>query len=216
MAKPPGGRSHHFGHEPNHHFSTGFTEPTHREAALDARSGITAGGRSHHFGAWVHHGRTASMSAELSTMNRTTTPRPNCSLSPSERRTPVEPTAAERRPECPAVHGTAGHSPSPTWWGEHLACPQRQRAIGIASAGSPCLGQGCVSSPSLAGRTERHYSEPVGLTLRSPFARITLDLGVDDAESKMVKQVPCLGRRCRWPRTCLVPEGFSGSLRWAS
>jgi hypothetical protein len=210
MAKPPGGRSHHFGHEPNHHFSTGFTEPTHREAALDARSGITAGGRSHHFGAWVHHGRTASMSAELSTMNRTTTPRPNCSLSPSERRTPVEPTAAERRPECPAVHGTAGHSPLPTWWGEHLACPQRQRAIGIASAGSPCLGHGCVTSPSPPGRTERHCSEPAGLSLRSPFTRITLDLRVDDAESKIDVQYYWTWRPRRWPTPWACPRDGLG------
>src|ERR1035437_9927362 len=52
----------------------------------------------------VHHARTASTPAELSTMNRTTTLRSNCSLSPSARRTPVEPTAAEARPECPAAH----------------------------------------------------------------------------------------------------------------
>jgi hypothetical protein len=32
----------------------------------------------------------------------------------------------------------------------------------------------------------------------------------------MVKQVPCLRRRCRWLRLCPVPEVSSGSLRWAS
>jgi hypothetical protein len=108
----------------------------------------------------------------LSTMNRTTTPRPNRSLSPSARITAVEPTAAERRPECPTAHRAGGHSPSPTWWGRHMACPQRQRAFGIANAGSPCLRDGCVTSPSPPGRRERHYSEPVGLTLQSSFARI--------------------------------------------
>jgi hypothetical protein len=137
------------------------------------------------------------VSAELATMNRTTTPRPNCSLSPFARITPGELIAAERRPECPAVHGTAGHSPSPTWWGRHMASPQRQRALGIANAGSPWLGQRCVTSPSLSGRTERHYSEPVGLTLQLAFARITLDLRVDDAESKMGEQVTCFAG-ARW------------------
>ena len=34
--------------------------------------------------------------------------------------------------------------------------------------------------------------------------------------SKMVKQVPCLRRRCRWPLTGPVPEVSSWSLRWAS
>jgi hypothetical protein len=137
----------------------------------------------------VHHARTASTPADLSTMNRTTTPRPNRSLSPSARITPVEPTAAERRPECPTAHRAGGRSPSPIWWGRHMACPQRQRAFGIDNAGSPCLRDGCVSSPPLPGRTERHYSEPVGLTLQSSFARIPLALRVDEAvteaESKM-------------------------------
>jgi hypothetical protein len=137
----------------------------------------------------VHHARTASTLADLSTMNRTTTPRPNRSLSPSARITAVEPTAAERRPACPTAHRAGGHSPSPTWWGRHMACPQRQRAFGIANAGSPCLRDGCVTSPSPPGRRERHCSEPVGLTLQSSFARIPLALRVDEAvteaESKM-------------------------------
>jgi hypothetical protein len=137
----------------------------------------------------VHHARTASTPAELSTMNRTTTLRSNCSLSPSARITPVEPTAAERRPECPAAHRAAGHLPSPPWWGRHMACPQRQRAFAIANAGSPCLRDGCATFSSPPGRRERHCSEPVGLTLQSSFARIPLALRVDEAvteaESKM-------------------------------
>ena len=140
----------------------------------------------------VHHARTASTPADLSTMNRTTTPRPNRSLSPSARITPVEPTAAERRPECPTAHRAGGHSPSPTWWGRHMACPQRQRAFGIANAGSPCLRDGCVTSPSPPGRRERYCREPVGLTLQSSFARIPLALRVDEAvteaESKIDNQ----------------------------
>jgi len=166
----------------------------------------------------VHHARTASTPADLSTMNRTTTPRPNRSLSPSARITPVEPTAAERRPECPAAHRAAGHLPSPTWWGRHMACPQRQRAFGIADAGSPCLRDGCVTSPSPPGRRERYCREPVGLTLQSPFARIPLALRVDEAvteaESKMGEQVTrrvvCSQRYCRWPHRGLSPSTTRG------
>src|ERR1035441_9035301 len=55
MVKPPGGRVHHFGHEPNHHFATGFTWSTHREAALGAVRGSAAGGRVHHFGHVPNH-----------------------------------------------------------------------------------------------------------------------------------------------------------------
>jgi hypothetical protein len=168
----------------------------------------------------VHHARTASTSADLSTMNRSTTPRPNRSLSPSARITPVEPTAAERRPECPTAHRAAGHLPSPTWWGRHMACPQRRRAFGIADAGSPCLRDGCVTSPSPPGRRERHCSEPVGLTLQSSFARIPLALRVDEAvteaESKIDEQLHCSWRRRRRPRPGPVPEVLSGSLHWAS
>ncbi len=101
----------------------------------------------------VHDDRKAWAIAWLRPMNRRALFLPNRSPSPSVRRTPAEPTAAERRPECPAVprlfrHGTAGHSPSPTWWGRHMACPQRQRADGIANAGSPCLRHGCVITAS--------------------------------------------------------------------
>ena len=166
----------------------------------------------------VHHARTASTLADLSTTNRTTTPRPNRSLSPSARITPVEPTAAERRPECPAAHRAAGHLPSPTWWGRHMACPQRQRAFGIANAGSPCLRDGCVTSPSPPGRRERQCREPVGLTVQSPFARIPLALRVDEAvteaESKMGEQVTrrvvCSQRYCRWPHRGLSPSTTRG------
>jgi hypothetical protein len=36
-----------------------------------------------------------------------------------------------------------------------------------------------------------------------------------EAESQMVKQVPCLSERCRWPRSTTVPEVSSRALRWA-
>src|ERR1035437_8712985 len=192
--------------------------PWGREAASPQVGGFITSARG------VHHAPTASTPAELSTMNRTTTPRPNRSLSPSARITPVEPTAAERRPECPAAHRAAGHLPSPTWSGRHMACPQRQRAFGIANAGCPCLRDACVTSPSPPGRRERYCREPVGLTLQSPFARIPLALRVDEAvteavteaESKIDEQLHCSWRRRRRPRPGPVPEVLSGSLHWAT
>jgi hypothetical protein len=140
----------------------------------------------------VHYERKVRAIAWLTPMNRNATFPSNRSPSPSVRRTLAEATAAERRPECPAVHRTAGHSPSPTWWGRHMACPQRQRADGIANAGSHCLRHGCVITASPPGRTEGHCSEPIGLTLQLPIALrsndeplMTLALGVHEAESKM-------------------------------
>ena len=124
----------------------------------------------------VHDERKASAVACLTPMNRNTTFPSNRSPSPSVRRTPVKPTAAERPPECPAVPclnrpRSSGHSPSPTWWGRHMACPQCQRADGIANAGPPCLRHGCAITASPQGRKERYCREPVGLTLQLPFAR---------------------------------------------
>jgi hypothetical protein len=143
----------------------------------------------------VHDERKASAIAWLAPMNRNAALPPNRSPSPSVRRTPAEPTAAERRPECPAVpclnrHRTAGHSPSPTCWGRHMACPQRQKADGIANAGSPCLRHGCVitASPRRARREafRRAHGAHSPIALRSNHEPLmTLALGVHDAESKM-------------------------------
>jgi hypothetical protein len=36
-----------------------------------------------------------------------------------------------------------------------------------------------------------------------------------EAQSKMVKQVPCVREPCRWPRSTTVPEVSSWALRWA-
>src|SRR5664280_6180 len=146
----------------------------------------------------VHDERKVRAVAWLTPMNRNATFPSNRSPSPSVRRTPVEPTAAERRPECPAVpylfgHGTAGHSPSPTWWGRHMACPQRQRADGIANAGSHCLRHGCVitASPPRAKtealrRAHRAHSPIAVRSNHEPL--MTLALGVHDAESKIGDQ----------------------------
>jgi hypothetical protein len=63
---------------------------------------------------------------------------------------------------------------------------------------------------------ERRTASPEGSRSNVP------SLGVDSltewrkSGSKMVKQVPCLRWRCRWPLTGPVPEVSSGSLRWAS
>ena len=143
----------------------------------------------------VHDDRKAWAIAWLRPMNRNAAIPSDGSPSPSVRRAPAEPTAAERRPECPAVpcldrRGTAEHSPSPTWWGRHMACPQRQRADGIASAGSPCLRHGCVitASPPRAKtealrRAHRAHSPIAVRSNHEPL--MTLALGVHDAESKM-------------------------------
>ncbi len=146
----------------------------------------------------VHDERKALAIAWLTPMNRNATFPSNRSLSPRVRRTPSDPTAAEWRPECPTVpclnrRGTAGHSPSPTWWGRHMACPQRQRADGIANAGSRCLRHGCVitASPPRA-KTEalrRAHRAHSPIALRSNHEPLmTLALGVHDAESKIGDQ----------------------------
>jgi hypothetical protein len=153
-------------------------------------------------------------------MNRNATFPSNRSPSPSVRRTPVEPTAAERRPECPAVlylnrRRTAGHSPSPTWWGRHMACPQRQRADGIANAGSPCLRHGCViaASPPRAKREtlRRAHRAPSPMALRSNHEPLmTLALGVHDAESKIDVQYYWTWRPRRWPTPWACPRDGLG------
>jgi hypothetical protein len=125
----------------------------------------------------VHDDRRAWRIAWLRPMNRNAAILSDRSPSPSVRRTLAEPTAAERRPECPAVpslcrHGTAGHSPSPTRWGRHMACPQRQRADGIANAGPPVYAMVVSSQLRPEGRKQRHCGEPIGPTPQLPFARI--------------------------------------------
>jgi hypothetical protein len=172
----------------------------------------------------VRDDRKAWAIAWLRPMNRYAAIPSDRSPSPSVRRASAEPTAAERRPECPAVpcldrRGNAEHSPSPTWWGRHMACPQRQRADGIASAGSPCLRHGCVitaSPPRAKGEAlQRAHRAHHPIAVRSNHEPLmTLALGVHDAESKIDEQVSCSWRRCRWPRGGPVSEDLSGSLRW--
>jgi hypothetical protein len=74
-----------------------------------------------------------------------------------------------------------------------------------------------VTSSRRSIRTRRNNGEPGGLRVQeAPGTSITLTMRVHDRGSKMVKQVPCLRRRCRWPLTGPVPEVSSWSLRWAS
>jgi hypothetical protein len=168
----------------------------------------------------VHDERKALAIAWLTPMNRNATFPSNRSLSPRVRRTPSDPTAAEWRPECPTVpclnrRGTAGHSPSPTWWGRHMACPQRERADGIANAGSPCLRHGCVvtASPRRATREalQRAHRAHSPMAFRSNHEPLmTLALGVHDSGSKIDVQYYWTWRPRRWPTPWACPRDGLG------
>jgi hypothetical protein len=179
-----------------HDVGTGLPALAHTGASVGARRAAKQQPRGFMVApTGVHDDRKAWAIAWLRPMNRNATFPSDRSPSPSVRRTLAEPTAAERRPECPAVPclnrlRTAGHSPSPTWWGRHWVCPQRQRADGIANAGSACLRHGCVitASPRRA-KTEalrQAHRAHSPIALRSNHEPLmTLALGVHDAESKM-------------------------------
>jgi hypothetical protein len=168
----------------------------------------------------VHDERRASAIPWLTPMNRNAAIPSSCSPSPSVRRAPGEPTAAERRPECPTVPrlnrcGTAGHSPSPTWWWGHMACPQRQKADGIANAGSHCLRHGCVitASPPRAKREalQRAHRAHSPIALRSNHEPLmTLALGVHDSGSKIDVQYYWTWRPRRWPTPWACPRDGLG------
>jgi hypothetical protein len=179
-----------------HGTGTGWSDLAHAGASVKVRRAVKRQSRGFMVEpTGVHDERKARAIAWLTPMNRNATFPSNRSPSPSARTASAEPTAVERRPECPAVprlfrHGTAGHSPSPTWWGRHMACPQRQRADGIANAGFPCLRHGCVmtASPRRAKtealrRAQRAHSPSAFRSNHEPL--MTLALGVHEAESKM-------------------------------
>jgi hypothetical protein len=161
-----------------HDVGTGLPALVHTGASVGARRAVKHQPRGFMVEpTGVHNDRKARAIAWLTPMNRNAAIPSDRSPSPSVRRTVAEPTAAERRPECPAVprlfrHGTAGHSPSPTWWGRHMACPQRQSADGIANAGSPVYAMVVSSQRRPEGREQRHCGEPIGLPPQLPFARI--------------------------------------------
>jgi hypothetical protein len=85
---------------------------------------------------------------------------------------------------------------------------------------SPVPASGRVST---VASSRRRQVEREGRTASPEGSRSNVpSLGLDSltewrkSGSKMVKQVPCLRWRCRWPLTGPVPEVSSGSLRWAS
>jgi len=162
---------------------------------------------------------TASTPNWRTPMDRNTPSRLPGPLSPLAPTTSVELPAAARRPECPAVpclvgRDIAGHSPSPTRWGGHVACSQRQRAFGIAGTGFPCLRHGCVIPPSPAvleqaeERTRRVHG-PIGLRPNhEPL--MALALRVHDSGSKIDVQYYWTWRPRRWPMPWACPRDGLG------
>jgi hypothetical protein len=113
----------------------------------------------------VHDGRPGSVSVALA-------PSATRHPSPLPPRSPAQPTAAERRPECRAVQGTVRHSSSRTWCKRYIASSQRQGASGIASAGSNGQRRDRVIAAAPA-RTRGKVIEPTGFNIKSPSAPIT-------------------------------------------
>jgi len=164
---------------------------------------------------------TASTPNWRTPMDWNTPPRLPRPLSPLARPTPVELPAAARRPERPAVpclfgHDTAGHSPSPTWRGGHVACAQCQRAFGIAGTGFPCLRHGCVIAPSpspsvleQAEERTRRVHGPIGLRPNhEPL--MALALRVHDSGSKIDVQYYWTWRPRRWLTPWACPRDGLG------
>jgi hypothetical protein len=86
--------------------------------------------------------------------------------------------------------------------------------------GSPAR---AYSRDSTVASSRRHRAEREGRTASPEDSRLNApSLGLHSltgwwkSGSKMVKQVPCLRRRCRWPQSGLVPEVPSGALRWGA
>jgi|NGEPerStandDraft_6_1074524.scaffolds.fasta_scaffold75631_1 hypothetical protein len=79
-------------------------------------------------------------------------------------------------------------------------------------------GRGSTVASSLRCHVERERrtASPEGSRSNVPSLGLHSFTGLQKSGSKMVKQVPCLRRRCRWPLTGPVPEVSSWSLRWAS
>ncbi len=167
----------------------------------------------------VHDEGTISTPNWRTPMDRNPPARLPGPLSPLAPTTPVELPGAARRPECPAVpclvgHDTAGHSPSPTWRGGHVACAQCQRAFGFAGTGFPCLRHGCVIPPSPAvseqaeERTRRVHGPIVLRSNHEPL--MTLALGVHDSGSKIDVQYYWTWRPRRWPTPWACPRDGLG------
>ena len=88
------------------------------------------------------------------------------------------------------------------------------------SAGSPTRAPSHSSavalSPGHQSERERRTAIPEGSRSNAPSLGLHSLTEWWKSGSKMVEQVPCSRRRCRWPLSGPVPEVPSGSLRWAS
>jgi hypothetical protein len=113
------------------------------------------------------------------------------------------------------LDGITPHLPSLTWWEAHLVFVRHQAPLDIASIGLPRCRHGCDIDLSSLNRAGENEGESVGLNVSPARAPIMKVAARHEAESKMVKQVPCLRERCRQPRSMTIPEVSSGSLRWA-
>jgi hypothetical protein len=83
---------------------------------------------------------------------------------------------------------------------------------------APASGRGSTVASSRRHRAERQgrTASPEDSRLNAPSLGLHSLIGPWKSGSKMVEQVPCLKRRCRWPLSGPVPEVSSWSLRWAS
>jgi hypothetical protein len=81
-----------------------------------------------------------------------------------------------------------------------------------ASSDGPAVAPSRRYDPERSRRT----ASPEGSRSNAPSLQLHSFTGWWKSGSKMVKQVPCLSRRCRQPRSGPVPEVSSCSLRWAS
>jgi hypothetical protein len=83
---------------------------------------------------------------------------------------------------------------------------------------APASGRGSTVASSRRHRAERQgrTASPEGSRSNTPSLGLHSFTGWWKSGSKMVEQVPCSRRRCRWPHTGPVPEVPSGALRWAS
>jgi hypothetical protein len=118
----------------------------------------------------VRDDRKAWAIAWLRPMNRYAAIPSDRSPSPSVRRASAEPTAAERRPECPAVPCLDTHPHPPGGEGIWPAHSAREPMASPAPV-PPVYATDVSSQRRPQGRKERHCSEPIGLTIQLPFAR---------------------------------------------
>jgi len=101
------------------------------------------------------------------------------------------------------------------WWERHFLHQRVPRVHAITTAVFCHLSLCCADNAPQSDRSAKTNRESIGLTISPVRAAIMKVAARHEVDSKMVKQVPCLKERCRWPRSTAVPEVSSGSLRWA-